>query len=64
MAALLERLIGAKADELRKRMERSITVSKKLIAQLEKTEKAMNELTTAIKSWGSKIDEILHETKR
>lgn len=70
MAALLERMFGKKADELRARMERSIVVTKKLIVQLGKTEKArqketeaIKELAGAIKSWKSKLDEILHETR-
>lgn len=63
MAAFLEKLLGKKADELRKRMERSVTVSKKLTTQLEKTEDALHELTTALKSWESKLDEILRDVK-
>ena len=49
MAAFLEKVLGKKADELRKRMERSIIVSKKLTDALDKNTKTNDETNKMMK---------------
>jgi len=64
--AFLERILGKKAEELRKRMERSIIVSKKLTDKLDEeikarkqSDKAMNELTVELKAHRETMEKML-----
>ena len=64
--AFLERILGKKAEELRKRMERSIIISKKLTDKLDEeikarkqSDKAMNELTEELKAHRETMEKML-----
>lgn len=68
--ALLEKLLGKKADELRKRMERSILVSKKLTDKLdadiesrEASTAAMESLTAELKLHRKILEKLLEEVR-